>query len=111
MAIVAAPTKHLEFRTLVKIDGAVDDIASLAPVVERHLVRIIGDEAPATIHEYIVRPREQSVQIGLRFRGLPTADVERVAPEISIDAVADALDEVGVDRLRARIWSTSLAGA
>lgn len=111
MATTTVPTKPLEFTTLVKIDSFTGDIAELALAVEEHLVRIIADEAPATALEYFVRPSIESVQIGLRFRGLPTDAVESVAPEISKDAVMAALAAFGMPNADAHVWSTLLVGA
>lgn len=110
MATSKVSNKTYEFITVVHVDDRKGSLPHLAELAETELENLIADRGVATVHQYFVRALANSIQIGLRFRGISSDHVEETGLELATDAVTAALEDDGQAGTRTRVASTLLAG-
>lgn len=102
--------KTHEYTVVVKIDEFTGDLTKLAGTMEHELIRIVDVEGIATLSQYFVRALANGIEVGLRFRGLPTSNVESTGIDLVTEATDAALTAAGVKHATGRIANTLLVG-
>lgn len=111
MSATQVTTEVMDLTTTVRFTGAsVTTAARIAAELDATLRAEIANQGAAAIREYFVRPVGETVQVGLRFKGMVADHVEATADEVLEGALSKVSSLEGATSHGKRT-STLLVGA